>query len=92
MPQIFKIGSYLVYFWVNEGKPLEPVHVHVSKGIPSSSATKLWITKNGKCIVCNNNSKIPKKELRVIISVIEARYMEIFQKWYDVFSEIYFYC
>lgn len=45
MPQIFKIGSYLVYFWVNEGKPLEPIHVHVSKGIPSSSATKLWITK-----------------------------------------------
>lgn len=23
MPQIFKIGSYTVYFWSNEGKPLE---------------------------------------------------------------------
>jgi len=30
MPQVFKIGSYLVYFWMDEGKPLEPVHVHVS--------------------------------------------------------------
>ncbi len=35
MPQIFKIGSYTVYFWMNEGNPLEPVHVHVAKGIPS---------------------------------------------------------
>lgn len=42
MPQIFKIGSYTVYFWMNEGNPHEPVHVHVSKGIPSQNATKMW--------------------------------------------------
>ena len=35
MPQIFKVGSYLIYFWLNEGKPLEPIHVHVSERIPS---------------------------------------------------------
>ncbi len=27
MPQIFRIGSYWVYFWSDESKPLEPVHV-----------------------------------------------------------------
>lgn len=27
MPQIFKIGSFWVYFWSNEGVPLEPVRV-----------------------------------------------------------------
>lgn len=27
MPQVFKIGSYLVYFWSNESKPLEPIQV-----------------------------------------------------------------
>ena len=43
MPQIFKIGSYWVYFWANENKPLEPVHVHVSKGKPTANATKFWI-------------------------------------------------
>ena len=32
MPQVFKIGSYWVYFWANENKPLEPIHVHISKG------------------------------------------------------------
>ena len=30
MPQIFKIGSYWVFFWSNESDPLESVHVHVS--------------------------------------------------------------
>ena len=43
MPQIFKIGSYWVYFWANENKPLEPVHVHVSKGKPTANATKFYI-------------------------------------------------
>ena len=33
MPQIFKIGSFWVYFWSNEGVPLEPVHVHESEVI-----------------------------------------------------------
>ncbi len=40
MPQVFKIGSYWVYFWANENDPLEPIHVHVSQGAPSSNATK----------------------------------------------------
>ena len=24
MPQVFKVGSYWVYFWANENEPLEP--------------------------------------------------------------------
>ena len=32
MPQVFKVGSYWVYFWANENDPLEPVHVHVCQG------------------------------------------------------------
>lgn len=41
MPQIFRFGSYWVYFWTNENKPLEPIHVHISSGSPSANATKL---------------------------------------------------
>ena len=43
MPQVFKIGSYWVYFWANENEPLEPIHVHVAQGAPSANATKIWI-------------------------------------------------
>lgn len=28
MPQVFKLGSYWVYFWINENNPIEPIHVH----------------------------------------------------------------
>ena len=60
MPQIFRIGSYWVYFWTNENEPLEPVHVYVAEGRPMENATKIWITKSGKCYLCNNNSHIPQ--------------------------------
>ena len=41
MPQVFRIGSYWVYFWANENKPLEPIHVHASKGKPSAAVSLL---------------------------------------------------
>ena len=61
MPQVFKVGPYWVYFWANENDPLEPVHVHVAEGAPTANGTKIWITKAGKCLLCNNASKIPKR-------------------------------
>ncbi len=32
MPQELKIGPYSVYFWSNEGNPLEPVHMTTVPG------------------------------------------------------------
>lgn len=92
MPQIFRIGPYLIYFWTNESVPLEPVHVHISEGIPSSNATKVWITKTGKCLLANNNSKIPTKTLRVVLSILEARSCEIIEKWVDYFGQPKYFC
>lgn len=48
MPQVFKIGAYLVYFWLNEGMPLEPIHVHIAEGTPVQNGTKIWITQKGR--------------------------------------------
>lgn len=92
MPQIFKIGAYVVYFWSNENEPLEPVHVHIMEGVPSNNATKVWITKAGKCLLCNNNSKIPDRILRDLMDVIEARSIDVINKWYHYFGEIRYYC
>ena len=92
MPQIFRIGAFLVYFWANEGKPLEPIHVHVSEGFPSENSTKVWITKSGKCILCNNNSQIQQRTLKNIMEIIEARNQDVLKKWYGFFGEILYYC
>lgn len=92
MPQVFKIGSYWVYFWSNENKPLEPVHVHIAKGKPKPNGTKVWITQTGKCIIENNNSHISEKTLRDIVRVIEARSEYVISKWEEFFGETRFFC
>ncbi len=92
MPQIFRIGAYWVYFWTNENMPLEPVHVHVALGAPSENATKIWITRRGKCLLCHNRSKIPAHVLRNIMAIIEARSDEVILKWQQYFGEIQYFC
>ena len=91
MPQVFKIGSYWVYFWTNENDPLEPVHVHVSQGKPTANSTKIWITRSGRCLLANNNSRIQERTLRNIMRIIEARNEEVIQKWKDYFGKTEFY-
>ena len=92
MPQVFKIGSYWVYFWVNESIPLEPIHVHVAEGKPQENATKKWITRNGHCSKAHNSSKIPEATLNNIIRIIEVRIPEIESKWKDTFGQISYFC
>ncbi|MFR9196976.1 DUF4160 domain-containing protein [Blautia hydrogenotrophica] len=36
------MGEYWIYFWTNESKPLEPIHVHIAKGSPTANSTKVW--------------------------------------------------
>lgn len=92
MPQIFRLGPYWVYFWSNEGKPAEPVHVHISMGAPSPGATKVWITRAGRCYLCHNHSKIPPRTLRNMMGIIEARSAEIVAKWISYFGSADYYC
>ena len=86
------MGSFWVYFWANENDPLEPVHVHVAEGSPKPNATKKWITRAGKCYLCNNNSSIPPQTLRNIMRIIEARSGEVISKWVEFFGEARFFC
>ena len=92
MPQVFKVGSYWVYFWTDEHQPLEPVHVHIAEGKPKRNATKVWISRRGGCLLCHNRSRIPKPQLKIIMELIEAHSDLITRKWQDCFHEISFYC
>ncbi len=51
MPQIFKLGSYWVYLWTNENKPLEPIHVHISEGALLRILQKYGL--HNRVIVCS---------------------------------------
>ena len=92
MPSIFEIFGYKIFFWSNENN--EPIHVHISKGKPVENATKVWLTKSGGCILANNNSKIPIKDLNEILGAISSNYFYIISKWKDTYQidDVKFYC
>ena len=92
MPQILRIGPYILFFWSNESDPLEPVHVHISEGKPFANATKIWITSSGKALLCHNNSQIPERILWRLMRIIEANSEEIISKWQMHFNDLRFFC
>ena len=78
--------GYAIYFWINEGSPLEPVHVHVSKGKPAPNATKIWLTKEGARVE-HNNSNIPQKDLKELLEFINENRLTVIGLWLDKFGE-----
>ena len=92
MPQLYRIGSYIIFFWSNENMPLEPIHVHISEGKASANATNIWITSTGKAILSHNSSNIKMQILRKLIRFIEANSKEIEEQWIEHFGEIRYFC
>lgn len=92
MPQLLRVGPYIIYFWSNESKPLEPIHVHISDSKPTANATKVWLTRTGKTLICHNNSKIPTTILRRLLRIIEANSAEFINIWIEHFGEISYFC
>ena len=92
MPNVLRIGGYLVYFWTNESQ--EPIHVHVCEGKPSDNATKIWLTKAGGALVADNGSRIPAAKLNRILEVIMDNHFYICLKWKEMFGPdtMRFYC
>ncbi len=92
MPSIFEIFGYKIYFWSNENN--EPIHVHISKGIPSKNATKVWLTQSGGCILANNNSRVKNNDLNNLLDAITSNYFFIIAEWkkFNCTDEVKFYC
>lgn len=78
--------GYAIYFWINEGTPLEPVHVHVAKGKPAQNATKIWMTREGIRME-HNNSNIPPKDLKALLDFIGENQSTIIRVWLNRFGE-----
>ena len=90
-----KVIGYKIYFWSNENN--EPIHVHISKGRLTQNSTKVWLTKAGGCILCNNKSGIPNKDLNKLLSIISRHYFLIISKWKEYYhidntNDVKFYC
>ena len=79
LPSLIEILGYKIFFWSNEF--MEPVHVHIAKGKPTSNATKVWLTKAGGCVLGHNKSRIPEKDLNYLMGIITSNYFMIVTQW-----------
>ena len=83
MPRLYLFQGFAIFFWTAENG--EPIHVHVSKGRPSSDATKIWLTRNGGCRLASNGSHLNRCELANVMDFIVANHAEICQQWSTYF-------
>ena len=92
MPRVLIYGQYVLFFWIAENG--EPVHVHVAVKRAAANSTKFLLTKSGGCILANNNSGIPSKDLRDIKKLITFNHGYIVGKWVESFGSdsLSFYC
>jgi len=80
MPKIFEWDGYKFFFFSNEGKPLEPCHVHVRKG---DKIAKFWILTE---IAVDSSWGMSSKELNILEEkIIENRNL-IEEKWNEFFN------
>lgn len=91
MPKLFLFQGFAIFFWTAENG--EPIHVHVAKGKPSPNATKIWLTRNGGCLLASNRSKLNKRELANVMDFVMLNHRQICMRWRDYFhGDISFYC
>ena len=59
-----------------------------------AQSTKIWLTRQGGCIVANNSAKIPRRTLDDLCLIISAQHDLICEEWKAFFlvDEIAFYC
>ena len=81
MPKLFLWNGISIFFFSNEGIPLEPCHVHVKK---ESNLAKFWVGE--KSISLAENYGFGSKELKEILIFIEENSLEIRRKWNEYFS------
>lgn len=90
MPNFLKEGGFTFFCWSNEyiggmgSGPLEPMHVHVCTGSPSSNATKYWLSP---VKFENNNSGFSTGELRKIEKIIKDNEKLFISEWKKHFGQ-----
>lgn len=80
-PTILKYKAYRLFFFSNEGSPLEPVHVHVRR---EEALAKLWLEPS---IYLAESYGFNSKELKEIEGIVRKYEQEIKTRWREYFGE-----
>lgn len=80
MPVILRINGYRFFFYSNEGEPLEPAHIHVSK---SGCEAKIWLEPE---VRLSRNDGFGARELREVIGIATEHRVFFAEKWHEYFA------
>lgn len=80
MPIVLRYKGYRLFFFSNEGNPLEPAHIHVRSG---ARVAKFWIDPD---IILADSYEMNPTELKEIEQVVRENQSVIKEAWHDNFS------
>ena len=81
MPVVFRHLGIRFYFFSNEGRPREPVHVHATR---SDADAKLWLTPEVRVA---DSFGFSRREQADLVRVVTARRDDIMRAWHEHFGD-----
>jgi hypothetical protein len=81
MPVVFRYQGTRFYFFSNEGRPREPIHIHAERG---DAEARLWLVPDTKVAETFGFSRREQAEL---VRIVELRRDEILRAWHEHFRE-----
>lgn len=81
MPVVRRADGFRFAFFSNEGDPLEPAHVHVSKG---SGEAKVWLEPD---VFIADAYGFSPAALRAIVRIASSHRSELPRAWHDRFGD-----
>jgi Domain of unknown function (DUF4160) len=79
MPVVFRSGTYVFFFYSNEGSPREPIHIHVRSG---EGEAKFWIFP----AVVAASYGFDARTLRELAKLVEDNVAVIERAWNEYFA------
>jgi Domain of unknown function (DUF4160) len=80
VPTVFKREGYRFYFFSNEGDPLEPAHVHVSRG---GAEAKFWLQPE---VAVAESFRFNAPELNALVRMVREERARIESSWNGYFG------
>jgi len=80
MPVVFRYRGFKFFFYSNEDRPREPVHIHVEK---DAAEAKFWLFPG---VSVSYNDGYDARTLRELLEVVEANRDLIVRVWNEYFG------
>lgn len=81
MPVVLRYKGYVLFFYSSEGRPREPMHIHV-RG--NGGEAKVWLEPE---VMVASSEAIPQKKLRELVRLVREQRELFVEAWKEHFDE-----